>query len=373
MVRLGRGRYGESMEKNFAPAVVPLAFAAGLTLVAGCSGGAQPGFSSALPASPLRDAARANLNPDRILQLLARTRLDGGVQAVHRNRRRPWMSPDADRKELLYASDAANGTVDVYDYRNPNRLLGQLTGFQLPYGECSDRRGQVYVADFGALDVVEFDHGQSHPLRTIKDTGGYPIGCSVDPLSGNLAISNFADTAGVEVYPNASGQPESYEDTNFVEYWPPGYDNAGNLFVEGLDASGNFRFAELPAGGSGFLDITLDFSAFYPGSVMYDGTYMALTDQEYGDYPGTGIYRVNVEGERGIGVGAVEFVDNCSVGGLPYTKIVQPWIQGGLVVGGDLDCTSRFGYWSYENGGYPLKAIPSAIAPVAAYAQTVSK
>jgi hypothetical protein len=105
---------------------------------------------------------------------------------------------------------------------------------------------------------------------------------------------------------------------------------------------------------------------------MFDGTYMALTDQEYGGVPITGIYRVRIAGSTGIGVSAIGLEDPCSPSG-PYTKVVQPWVRGALVVGGNLDCTSRFDYWNYTHGGYPVKSISAAIAPGAAYGQTVSK
>lgn len=103
---------------------------------------------------------------------------------------------------------------------------------------------------------------------------------------------------------------------------------------------------------------------------MYDGTNMALTDQNYTGEPITGIYGVRIEGANAIALTAVGLVDNCNIS---YTNVPQPWIEKGLVVGGNLDCSSRFDYWSYTNGGYPLKSISPSIAPGAAYGQTVSK
>src|ERR1700761_7014239 len=58
--------------------------------------------------------------------------------------------------------------------------------------------------------------------------------------------------------------------------WPPGYDNKGNLFVEVGP-----NVCELPAGGSALIDVTLDHSLGFPGSIMWDGKYLALTDQSY--------------------------------------------------------------------------------------------
>lgn len=341
---------------------------AALAIFAGCAG--SP--SALNPPAAIPAAQEAGSTGARALRLAALTNPAGWIPQIRPSRRRAWVDPGAKNQPLLYASDGANGVVDIYAYKDPKRLLGQLTGFQLPYGECSDKAGHVYVVDFGGQKIVKYAHGATKRLETLKDALGYPIGCSVDPTTGNLAVANFADTAGIEVYQNGSGQPRQYADKNFARYWPPGYDGDGNLYVEGQDAAGNFRFAELLAGQPAFLDISLDFTLFYPGSVMFDGTYMALTDQEYGGVPITGIYRVRIEGSTGIGITAIGLTDSCSSSG-PYTKVVQPWVHGALVVGGNLDCTSRFDYWNYTNGGDPVKSISAEIAPASAYGQTVSR
>jgi hypothetical protein len=91
----------------------------------------------------------------RALRLAALTNPAGLVPHLNPSHRSASVDPMAKNQPLLYASDADNGVVDIYAYKDPKRLLGQLTGFQLPYGECSDKTGHVFVVDFGAQKIVK--------------------------------------------------------------------------------------------------------------------------------------------------------------------------------------------------------------------------
>lgn len=47
------------------------------------------------------------------------------------------------------------------------------------------------------------------------------------------------------------------------------YDNAGNLFVDGLYGNGYFRMAELPKGSSAFTTLSLNARVF-AGAIQWD-------------------------------------------------------------------------------------------------------
>ena len=101
------------------------------------------------------------------------------------------MSPEAKRtKELLYVSNGDADEVDVYSYRSGKRV-GALTGFVQPEGQCVDKRGNVWITNFGTKYqtgyAVEYAHGGSVPLKELQ-VYDPAIGCSVDPTSGNLAV-----------------------------------------------------------------------------------------------------------------------------------------------------------------------------------------
>ena len=63
--------------------------------------------------------------------------------------RASWMTPQATQAtDLLYVSNSRD--VTVYTYKNGNgiNLVGTLTGFSTPKGMCSDKAGNVWIADY---------------------------------------------------------------------------------------------------------------------------------------------------------------------------------------------------------------------------------
>jgi hypothetical protein len=288
-----------------------------------------------------------------------------------------WIRPDAKGKPLLYASDEGRGEVDVYDFERPSRRLeGRLFGFNLPLGMCSDASGNVYVTDFVKAEAVEYAKGASKPKRHVKVTGN-PIGCSVDATTGNLAVSAFQDAnqttgaGGVWIFAHGSGSPVLYSDPNLTFYWSPGYDDKGNLFVEGENPNAP-TLDELARGATSLSEISLSGTSIgSPGGVMWDGKYVAAADQAYDGGTTTAIYRVSISGSTGTVASIVQLSDSCNASG--GTAVAQPWISGTTVVGGNLDCTFRFDYWSYPKGGKPIKSIDASIAPEYGSGQTISE
>ena len=117
-----------------------------------------------------------------------------------------WMAQGLAQRDLLYVSNA-NGTVNVYRYWQ-HTLVGVLTEFDYPRGECSDQPGNVYITDYSASyykgKVSEYAHGGKKPVHVIKDSN-QPTGCSVDPKTGNLAVADYgyhyyADAGDIAIY-----------------------------------------------------------------------------------------------------------------------------------------------------------------------------
>ena len=153
-------------------------------------------------------------------------------------RRGAWMSPDARRMALLYITNANARTVFVYSYPK-GTMEGELTGFKEPYGVCSDKAGDIWIVD---------DETQRSPNtrtaaradRTLNDPGEYPAGCSVDPATGNLAVTNFETFSrgpgSVSIYKKAKGKPKLYSDAAISRRWYCSYDDRGDLFVDGYQS-----------------------------------------------------------------------------------------------------------------------------------------
>ncbi|MBV8067323.1 MAG: hypothetical protein JO113_05060, partial [Candidatus Eremiobacteraeota bacterium] len=161
---------------------------------------------------------------------------NAGAFVPSRDGRPSWMAREAARSDLLYVSDVGTGDVNVYTYPK-GKLSGQLTGFMRPSGLCVDRAGDVYVTDLFASQLLEFQHGATTPVRTLKDPNEDPGDCAVDPTTGNLAVSNVStpySTGGdVVIFAHAKGRPHAYHDPAIFYYQFCGYDGAGNLYVDG--------------------------------------------------------------------------------------------------------------------------------------------
>jgi hypothetical protein len=346
----------------------------GSVVVAGCGGGAPSGVTMLGAQSHAAHRAPANA------RMIALTNSLGAVPVQHLNRGKSWIRSNAGKEWLLYVSDASSGAVDIYNYRSKaGKLYGQITGLSFPYGQCIDGAGDVYVVDNATAQIYEYAHGGTTPIATASDTYGDPIGCSVDPTTGNVAVANFdglaSDAGGIDIFAGGlSGSQTNYPNSNLYHLWPPGYDPSGNLFVQGTDYSGAISLAELPARKKKFTfltGLTIDF----PGSVAWDGSYIAVTDQNYQYNYTTMIYRITVSGSKVTIVRATDLTDTC----YPYRNwmvAVQPFVgamgKRNTVVAGNLQCPNRVGFWNYTKGGAPKRVLPPGIAPGVPYGQSVS-
>jgi hypothetical protein len=279
-------------------------------------------------------------------------------------RRASWMSPDAKEKTLIYVSSSDND-VYVYDYKT-GTAEGMLTGFDNPWGECVDSKGDVWIANFThgyyatQSTVVEYAHGGTMPINSVT-TDGSSFGCAVDPTTGDLAVADFfsgQNPGDLLVFPNASGAPNRYTSPTFQVLFPPAYDNQGNLYVEGGTAGKNNSggLDVLAQGGTALNTVSLPFTIGYPAGAFWDGKYIGVTDQNFNDSYKTEIYQVTVSGTSGTEESAAA-LDGCSVD----TDVLQPFISIGkhhstVLVGANLDC-STVDYWRYPKGGKPKTSL----------------
>lgn len=160
---------------------------------------------------------------------------------------------------LMYVSQTASnpeGQIFVLSYPRL-KLVQTISGLGAPpVYMCSDSKGDVFVTatDFSSAGYVyEFAHGGTQPIETLTDPGpGYAQSCSVDPTTGNLAVANGPNVA---VYGSGQSVPIIY-DASDIGAADCAYDDSGDLFVD--DSSQKNGIAELPSGGTNFLDINLN-------------------------------------------------------------------------------------------------------------------
>jgi hypothetical protein len=290
---------------------------------------------------------------------IARTAENGAAMVGPSRSGASTMRPDAaKRNKLLYISDSEANDVTVYAWPGYT-LEGTLHGFNQPQGLCGDSKGDVWVVSTGSAQIVEYAHGGPAPIAILSETGYFPAGCSVDPTTGNLAVTNITAASGnpgnVAVFAHGQGSPKYYMMTSNISR--PifcGYDRDGNLFVDGntVGVTG-FGFTELAKHARKFKVVWLTQTLGYPGGILWDGKHLAVGDQDTNT-----VYQVDVAGQSGKIVGSTVLSG--------ARDVAQFGKHGGFIIGPDL-AASTAPIWKYPAGGNPTRTITDGIyQPVAA-------
>jgi hypothetical protein len=205
--------------------------------------------------------------------------LPANVEARPAASERSWMAPGSENEDLLYAAGYGDSKVYVFSYPD-GKLVGTLTGVDGPWGVCASRTGDVWITNFVSRDIVEYAHGGTEPIKKLSDASGYPVACSVDPATGNLAVANvYAPHNGrgaVLVFNVATGKAKAYTATGIYYYYGVGYDEGGALFADGTGVHGSFALFLLGKDGTAFATISLKVKLHYPVDVQWLGSYLAV-------------------------------------------------------------------------------------------------
>lgn len=288
--------------------------------------------------------------------------LAGDGAATHVSRDSSWMDPAGAGKYLLYVSNG-DGIVNVYRYWQ-HVLVGELTNFTQPQGECTDRIGNVYITDYGSGEIAEYAHGRKTPLRVIDASPYKPYGCAVNAKNGDLAVANYSQSSyysegNVAVYAHAKGKPTYYSNNDLYHVNAVAYDKYGDLLTTGFYLYSGYYlstyFAYLPAKSKNYQEIELpppDSSGWYQVPVQglaWDGEYWTvdLNDDLYrysinikpqligsvpldGDTGPVAFYFANPKEQATNAVGAYSFSGNYDVyywnypdGGQSYAKVTH--------------------------------------------------
>jgi hypothetical protein len=268
------------------------------------------------------------------------------------------MSPEAKTEDLLYVADQNANKVYVYSYPE-EKLVGTLAGFTQPGGECVDTSGNVFITNYGAGTIVEYQHGSTRAIATLSDSGAYPYGCAFDRVTGNLAVTNSESYGGyghgdLLIYPKARGTPAIYTDPNIYWYGYCTYDGKGTLYVDGYAISSTYQIAELGEHEDALHDIYVRNPGTYAGSIQWRGKYLAIADDKgfgEGQRGPQSIDLVKVSGSMGRIVKSLALAVN------PFANAginVESWIANDTVF---MPYAQRIGYsptlvgsWHYPTG-----------------------
>lgn len=219
---------------------------------------------------------------------------------------------------------------------------------------CVSKTGDVFIADQQFSRVRVYAHGGTKLLRSVADPGYSPLGCAIDPVTGNLAVTSYTGAkhhGSLAIYPSAMGPPKVHFDLNIPHMFYCSYDGAGNLYLDGLSKSRAVVVGELAKGASGIQTLTLDQTIANAGGVQWDGTNLAV-----GDVSASVIYRFKITSGKGTKVGSTPldgsaFVDEFRIE--KQTVVAPDYING------------KVRFYKYPAGGSATKTITGFTGPIA--------
>jgi len=270
-----------------------------------------------------------------------------------------WMANGVKAHDLIYASNA-DGTVSVFRYWQ-HTLVGVLTNFAQPLGECADPAGDVYIVDYQRSKIYEYAHGGTKPIKVLDDASNNPYACAIEPSTANLAVANSpynsSQSGNVAIYRHASGNPTYLQGGRGSEFTGCAYDDRGDLLVLSGYQYSPFWYNQvyyLPKGSKQLMPMNLPGLDSYSShrdvivGLAWDGKYWVAGP--YYNY--INLYTINVKASL---VGTVKLVPASDYAGpvAIYRKSLKS--RGTQLVAGvgasDID------YWEYPTGGTPIAQI----------------
>lgn len=271
-----------------------------------------------------------------------------------------WMGKGLKQRDLLYVANL-NGTVSVYQYWQ-HTLVGVLTDFEQPYGECADTNGNVYITDYPGEKIDEYAHGGKTRIAVLDDSPYNPNGCAVNPKTGDVAVANFGyyQPGNVAVYPHGGGTPRIYGGGASDHFTSCAYDDRGDLLAASAYGYSSFysgAFYYLPKRGTQLFSIKLPGPTKYwewgeVAGLAWDGAYWVVDAYQLYRYSiNVGATYVDTVSRSGIGEGGPVWI---------YRKNLKS--VGTQVVGADNAFQNNaVHYWKYPAGGSPFATITKGL------------
>jgi hypothetical protein len=251
----------------------------------------------------------------------------------------------AKSQALLYVS-TYYGYLKMYTFPQ-GKTAGSISISGVPEELCSDKAGDVFVPESYGQVVAEYAHGGTEPIATFPDHHN-PYGCSVDPATGNLAVSNL--NRDIAVFNPTSVTPTLYSNSVLESYYSTSYDDQGNLFVIAEPFSGGSGLYEIKKGSSAIHQVSVPFTICCPNPIQWDGTYLAVAGSHESN--NAIIYRLKINNYKAAVEGKLTLD-----GGASYVS--QVWIDGKTLITTD-NYSEDVGFWKYPAGGTTWKSVTGA-------------
>jgi hypothetical protein len=273
------------------------------------------------------------------------------VIATHAARGEGRMLPEAKGKMLVYVSSTRRNDISVLSYPALKKV-GHLQ-YGGGYGLCSDAGGNVFVPSNGGV-IYEYAHGGNQPIAELDEGNSFfPNGCSVDPVTGNLAVTDqggpYCGGSSIAMFAGATGSPTYYCTgtiiDGFVGYC--GFDNAGNLYIDGQDSSNKATFAVLPAGAPAVEELTVNHSFTRAAQIQWDGAHITVEDA--GRNPKILALKVTGTTATVVGTTVLGAARTAGQSGITGQVVLVPFSKTSSSV-------SKVGIWDLPDGGNPASS-----------------
>jgi hypothetical protein len=273
--------------------------------------------------------------------------------------------------DLMYAGAADGKHIYVFSYPDGKlvKRIASPAGTISLQGLCSDASGNVFVtglskppkSGFATGYVYKYAHGGSKILKTLQFGRARPVGCTVDPVTGTLAVALAGVSSGsgeLETFlPGGTGS-HTYYSYSIQNFFYCAYDGSGTLYATGQGAGTQMYLAKAKPGQTQLSLVALNqyVSVSGMGQLQWDGTHLTLED-----LTADAIYRLKVSGLRADVVAKVP-LDGWNGQGLS-------WIAGSTVILPMGVSGTKIGFWNYPAGGKTVKQVAS---PSGVFGLTIS-
>jgi hypothetical protein len=258
--------------------------------------------------------------------------------------------------KTLFVSDSGTNEVQMYDFPS-NTYIGELSPppgnvFAEPQGLCSDNKGDVYVTNTDTESIFEFSHDGIF-LQALNDFGWYPVACSFDRSTGNLAVSNIETTAdgpgSIAIYTHASGFPSIISGPGVQRFYFLAYaGKTGVLYFDGESASYSTVFGSFKNGKVKLITIS-GATIQFPGTVAWSAQTQSMN---IGDQDNPVLYQIS---PTGVITGSTPLTGS--------SGILEGTIKGPRFIGTDAG-TASVEIFAYPAGGSPQSTITGLSEPI---------
>ncbi len=188
--------------------------------------------------------------------------------------RKAWINKAECGSSVIYSSDEITNTIDIFPQDSSDQgPCGQLTLKRPPLvgpaGLFVDKNGDLWVANSGEHEIVEFAPLSNKVLKTLYDTVGEPTSVVVDPNKGSVYVANIVGEkgglGGVVAFDNGSKTPtRQLSDATLEQAIFVTIDTSSNVYATGVAA--HFGVVHEWLGGKG-KGVDLGIQLQFPGGI----------------------------------------------------------------------------------------------------------